>query len=182
MSEADKDEIVSVTSNDRDLVVKVGTVAANIVSKFSGLFNNTHNHLNSKFVYEKDASLSCEENQCDPETGSKVMLPMAMSSQLSIFKKLCSLENQETTKATLNTRLKRIKNNRSKRKLQLHNNRSQACKRLFIWKSVQDFAPIKEISKKISFKRNNCEIEDKTASKTDDSNKDKVSLVIFEQK
>ena len=41
MSEADKDEIMSVTSNDRDLVVKVGTVAANIVSKFSGLFNNT---------------------------------------------------------------------------------------------------------------------------------------------
>ena len=175
MSEEDNDEIVSVTNNDRDLVVKMGTVAANIVSKVSGLFNNVHNNFNSKFEYEKDPSFSCDENQCDPETGSKVLSPMAMSSQLCIFKKLCNLENQETTKTALNTRLKGIKTNRSKRRLQLLKNRSQACKRLFIWKSLQDFASIKEINEKISFKENSGEVEDETIRETDDSNKDKVS-------
>ena len=149
----------------------MGTVAVNIVSKVTGIFNNAHNNFNSKFECEKDPSFSCEENQCDTETGLKVFSPMAMNSQLSIFKKFCNLENQGTTRTSLNNRLKRIKTNRSKRRLQLLKNHSQACKRLFIWKSSQDFAPITEINEKIGFEENRCEVEDET----DDSNKDKVS-------
>ena len=66
MSEEDKDEIVTVTSNDRDIVVKMGTVAVNIVSKVTGIFNNAHNNFNSKFEYEKDTGFPIGKLQRAP--------------------------------------------------------------------------------------------------------------------
>ena len=178
MSDEGKDEVLN-TISDEGLVLKMGTVAANIVSKVSGFISNNDSDIRSDLGNDKELSILFEEKQCKPKIREDGIMNLEdetlMRSRLVAFRKLCKSENKETTKSSSKERLKRIKTNMLRSKAGHFKGRSSVSRCTLKWEMISDFASFRNVNRKINFQMNLRKMIKSTATEQVIDDYDKVS-------
>ena len=170
MSDEGKDEILN-TSSDEGLVLKMGTVAANIVSKVSGFISNNDSDMKSNSNNDYKLSILCGEKRSKPEIKEEGIMNSSMRRRLLVLRNNYRAENKETTESNSKEISKRIKTNKVKSRAGHFKVRSSVSKCTLNWEMISDFASFRNVNRKIDFETNLRKMIKSTATKKDNDDK-----------
>ena len=95
---------------------------------------------------------------------------------MPLIQRKCGVKNHEATKTGIGRRLNSIIADRSKHKICLIKGRSSASRSSISWEIINTCAPIKNINRKLSFRRRCFITNESSPNERKESHKDKVSF------